>query len=102
MKRRYFLQGAALTAGLAIPAVRLAGKSPGERIAVAVMGVRGRGGKLLSTFASQPDVDIAYVCDVDEGVLNERVEQVIRDMRHRPRKIGDFRPALDDKHVDAL
>ena len=33
------------------------------------MGVRGRGRNLTKAFCDQPDVNIAYVCDVDQNVV---------------------------------
>ncbi len=107
MRRREFLKGAlGASAGLAVsgPAISLAGTSfaAGDRIRVAVAGVRGRGNNLLRTFASMKDVDIAYVCDIDEGVLKSRTADVSKGGRHQPAAISDFRRALDDKSVNAL
>lgn len=101
MDRRTFLRGAA-AAGLAVTTARGAVRSANERISVCVMGLRGRGSRLLSTFASLPDVDVTYVCDVDSGVLGSRAEQVAAKTGRKPQKIGDYRKALDDKTVDAL
>lgn len=101
MRRRTFLQ-ATIGTGLGTVVASHGSASPNDRIAVCVTGVRGRGRSLLNSFASLPEVDIAYVCDVDQGVLNSRVEQLTKDTRHRPQVIGDFRKALDDKTVDAL
>jgi len=102
MHRRSFLQGLAASAALAGVAAGQPNRSPNERVAVCVMGVRGRGGSLLSTFASLPDVDVKYVCDVDEGVLASRRKQTEDQTGRRPAAIRDFRRALDDKNVDAL
>lgn len=101
MKRRVFLQQAA-AATLIAPVARGAVRSANDRISLCVMGLRGRGGKLLTTFAGLPDVDITYICDVDEGVLDSRFKQLTGNTQHRPRKIGDFRQALDDKNLDAM
>lgn len=100
MDRRDFLYGAtaAATAVLTTPARA----APNDRITVCVMGVRGRGGNLLSTFAALPDIDVKYVCDIDEGVLNSGVTQVSNKTGRRPEAIKDYRRALDDKSVDAL
>ena len=100
MERRTFLQGAAM--GLVVPAVARAARSANERISLCVMGVHGRGGKLLSIFASLPNVDITHVCDVDSGVLDARVKRLTDTTNHRPAKISDYRQSLDDKNVDAL
>lgn len=102
MDRRAFLQGAAAAAGLSVTAARSEERSPNDRISICVMGLRGRGGHLLNTFASLPDVDITYVCDVDKGVLDSRAKRLADTTRHRPSKIKDYRKALDDKTVDAL
>jgi len=69
---------------------------------VAVVGVRGRGGGLLSTFASLSDVDVTYVCDLDPRVLDERAKGVEEQTGRRPKAIKDFREALDDKSLDAM
>ncbi|MEX0713198.1 MAG: Gfo/Idh/MocA family oxidoreductase [Pirellulales bacterium] len=108
MDRRDFLARAtrsaaavALASGALRPARARAKDLANGRVTVAVAGVRGRGGSLLSTFASLPDVDVKYVCDVDESVLGEKVASVSQGS-HRPEAIKDFRRALDDAAVDAL
>jgi len=73
-----------------------------ERIVVAVAGLRGRGGGLLSAFASLPEVEVKYVCDVDEKVLNQRAASIAQSTGRRPETVKDFRRALDDKGVNAL
>lgn len=73
-----------------------------ERIQAAVMGVRGRGNAILHAFAGQPDVDIVYVCDVDENVLRERVNELSKKTGQPPRAIKDFREAIADPAVDVL
>jgi predicted dehydrogenase len=101
MNRRNFLQGSVAAAGLTMVA-SAARAAPNDRISVCVMGVRGRGGGLLNTFATQPDVDVKYVCDIDDGVLESRVAQVADRTGRKPQAIKDFRKALEDKSLDAL
>ena len=101
MDRRDFLQAAAV-AGLSTRVARGAIRSPNDRISVCVMGLRGRGGSLLSTFASLPEVDVTYVCDIDERVLQSQAEKLADKTGRRPQRIKDYRKALDDKMVDAL
>lgn len=106
MQRRTFLKTTA-AAGLsffqAAAEEQPAGKKlVGDRVAVCVAGVRGRGGSLLSTFAGLPDVDVKYVCDLDEDVLKSRIAQVEQRSGKRPEAIKDFRKALEDKSLDAL
>ena len=93
MDRRDFLQAAAV-AGLSTRVARGAIRSPNDRISVCVMGLRGRGGSLLSTFASLPEVDVTYVCDIDERVLQSQAEKLADKTGRRPQRIKDYRKAL--------
>lgn len=101
MNRRTFLQGA-LASGLTLAASRRGKCSANDRISVCVMGLRGRGGSLLGAFAAQPDVDVAYLCDVDPRVLDASAGKLAGGDRVQPQKISDYRKALDDKSVDAM
>jgi len=79
MRRRTFLQGTTAAAGLSILGATggtfgQEKRSANDRVTVCVMGVRGRGGGLLNTFASLEDVDVKYVCDLDQGILESRVK----------------------------
>ena len=101
MHRRTFL---ATTAGLVLgPRLRPAGfgeaggASANDHISVAVMGVNGRGAVLAKTFATQPNTDVRYICDVDMRVT----EKVVAGMS-KAKGVSDFRRALEDKDVDAL
>ncbi|MFO0869409.1 MAG: Gfo/Idh/MocA family oxidoreductase [Pirellulales bacterium] len=105
MQRRTFLGAATLTAGLAVhgggvAAARAPG--PNDKITICAMGLRGRGGSVLSTFAAQPDVTVKYVCDIDESVLQARATQVADRQGKKPETIKDYRRALEDRGVDAL
>jgi predicted dehydrogenase len=102
MDRRLFLETTVVGIGIASMALAQQTRSPNDRITVCVMGVRGRGSSLLSTFASLPDVDVKYVCDLDENVLGARIEQTAAKTGRTPQAIADYRRALDDKSVDAI
>jgi len=107
MDRRRFLAGSsAVVAGatFATTAISRAEDAPAanDRAAVAVMGLRGRGGGLLRTFAAREDVAVLYVCDVDSRVLGERAAATEQQTGRKPKAVKDFREALDDQAVDAL
>jgi predicted dehydrogenase len=103
MHRRDFLSGTAAAAlASQLAAQEKTNVSPNDKIAVCVMGVRGRGGSLLSTFASLPDVEVRYVCDIDETVLQQRIAGLAKSTAHKPQAIKDYRAALDDKSLDAI
>ncbi len=103
MRRREFLQAAAMgmVGGVWYGRAGPARAAPSERIRVGVMGVRGRGAALLRTFASQGDVELTHVCDVDARVRNARAEAVQELVGRRPKLVEDFRRILDHG-VDAL
>jgi predicted dehydrogenase len=107
MNRRQFLRSASAAglggAALAAGPLRAAGQpGPNDRVTVAMVGIRGRGQALLSTFAALPDVDVKYVCDVDESILRRAAQAVTEQTGRTPEAIGDFRRAIDDPSVDAL
>ena len=100
--RRTFLASAALAAYFASPARAV----DGTRIRVAVMGTGGRGTELGRLHAALPGVQVATVCDVDEGRMKAAaaaVEAVSK--KHdspAPTTVKDFRRILEDKDVDGL
>ncbi|HMO83505.1 MAG TPA: Gfo/Idh/MocA family oxidoreductase [Lacipirellulaceae bacterium] len=106
--RRTFLResgrfgtGVALTAWTAARS-RAAGVAPSDRLRLAVVGIRGRGGYLAQQFASRPDCEVAYLCDVDESLFPIRTDAVEQAQGAKPQTITDFRHALDDKSIDAI
>jgi predicted dehydrogenase len=111
MDRRTFLQSSGVAAlaasGVVAQTRRAAAKNlANDRIAVMVGGVGGRGNALLHTFAGLDEVDVKYVCDIDERILGARTEDLIKNnervAKKPPEMIKDFRRALDDKEVDAI
>ena len=76
--------------------------APSDKVVVGVMGVGGRGTQLTGFFASRPDVEIAYVCDVNSNKLPGAVKVVEDKKGKTPKAVGDFRRILEDKSVDAI
>src|SRR5581483_9924175 len=105
MHRREFFGVAAsagLSLGLSATAREVAAASSMDKLVVGVMGNGGRGLALAKTFAQQPNVAVAYVCDVDQGRLAQATQAVGKVASKVPAAVGDFRRILDDKAVDAL
>lgn len=110
--RRAFLStsagtAAALAAGASLvsPGVRAADRPSGanEKVVIAMMGIGRRGKWLLGEeLCRRNDVEIAYLCDVDESQLAEGAKLVASLTGRRPKLVSDFRRALDDPAVDAL
>src|SRR5262245_36296952 len=53
-----------------------ASRSPNEKLGIAVVGVRGRGGNHISAYAGRQDTEILYVVDVDREVGPNRSEGI--------------------------
>ena len=74
--RRNFIRSTALAgAGVLVakpfsPLLAFNG-SPNEKVVVGVVGTNSRGATLANIFASTPNVEVGYICDVDENVLNK-------------------------------
>jgi predicted dehydrogenase len=73
-----------------------------EKVVFAHVGLGGRGSDLFRGFARRPDVEIAYLADVDLRRLAPRVEEATSLTSKTPRAVQDFRRMLDDKSVDAV
>ena len=50
--------------------------SPNEKVIIGVIGTNGRGAYLANIFAGMPNVEVGYICDVDEIVLNKTIAEV--------------------------
>jgi predicted dehydrogenase len=101
--RRDFLKTSAATAATlsALTAANAADR-PGDKIVLAVVGVHGRGRELIRGFSGLDGVEIAYVCDPDENVVEPALKQLNEKQKRAPKVDKDFRHALDDKEVTAI
>ena len=109
--RRQFLEDsmiAAAAAAAAGPATQLFAddatepKGAGERLGVAVVGVRGRGGSHIGAFAGRKDTEVLYLCDVDRDIGPQRAEEVGKRQTRAPKFVEDLREVLEDKSVDIV
>jgi predicted dehydrogenase len=92
---------AAAAAGIFSPAVGVIGAeseagSPNEKLSVAVIGVRGRGGDHARAYQGRPDCTISYICDADEAIGAKVAEK----FESKPKYVADMRRIFDDKSVD--
>jgi len=73
-----------------------------DKVIIGVMGLGGRGTYLAEKFASRPDAEVAYLCDVNTRRF-ERARNVVQEVQdRRPKLVQDFRRILDDSSVDVL
>src|SRR6266404_125986 len=108
INRRRFLEDSMLAAAAAAASVGATkifadepkpSTSPNEKLIAAVIGVGGRGGEHIKEWSSRPDVEIAYVCDIDTKHGYDRAEQIGKKHR-KPQYVQDLRKLLEDKTVD--
>ena len=83
-------------------AARSAVASPNDTVRVACVGVRGQGRSHINAYSKMPNVEIAALCDIDERVLNERLQMVEKMGKKRPAAFTDIRKLLEDKTIDAV
>ncbi|MCA9270996.1 MAG: Gfo/Idh/MocA family oxidoreductase, partial [Planctomycetales bacterium] len=108
--RRQFLEdsmwsaaavAAASTPGLVVAAEEQS-SSPQEKLGVAVVGVKGRGGTHIDAFAGRKDTEILYVCDVDSDVAQSRAQAIEQKQGRKPQVEADIRKVLEDDRVDIV
>jgi predicted dehydrogenase len=98
MERRHFLMGSFAAAAGA----QGARPSPNDTIRVACVGVHGQGRTHIRRYSAMPNVEIAAICDIDESVLNARVDEIEKSGKKRPQSFTDLRKLLEDKSIDAI
>jgi predicted dehydrogenase len=99
MNRRHFVMSSAAAAGT-LATRGLA--SPNDTIRLACVGVRGQGRAHIQNYAKMANVEIAALCDVDQSVLNQRLQDLDKLGKKRPAVFTDYRKLLEDKSIDAV
>ena len=103
MHRRKFIKNAGVaTAGITILNFPVFGKkAPSNKVIVAVSGVNSRGAYLAKSFASLPDVEVAYICDVEEKAIQNGLDG-LKDAANKPTVVKDIRKLVAQNDFDAL
>ena len=109
VNRRHFLKTAATgTLGLSTMSsafsFNILSEYPlNDKYRVAVIGVNSRGAQHVQAFAKIPNVEIAYICDVDSRAREKGIELAkTSGAQTLPTGLVDFRKALEDKSLDAV
>jgi hypothetical protein len=93
MERRKFIKNSsmAVAGGLTILNFPVFGKNaPGNKVVIAIMGVNSRGAYHAAKFSSIPGVEVAYICDVEDGAIKKGLDAV-KDKPGIPRVEKDIR-----------
>lgn len=106
LSRREFVKASSLgiSAGLAAATVlggapAQAARGPNDKIVVGLIGCGGRGTADATRFKNLPNVEVAYVCDVDDARRMAAMKAL--DVPSAG-AVSDMRRVLDDKAVDAV
>lgn len=109
--RRQFLEdsmfaaagaAAASSAGRLFAADEPQSDSPNERLSVAILGVKGRGGTHIGAFAGRKDTEITYICDPDREIGPQRAQEIGKRQGREPQFVEDLRKVFDDPTVDIV
>ena len=106
--RRSFLQTSALATGAALLArstpsyARTIGAN--DRLRIAVVGLNGRGKSHISGWSEQKNVEIAYLIDPDQQVLEKSLADLKKKagQKFAAKGLSDLRRALEDPTLDAI
>lgn len=103
MNRRNFIKNtSAAAAGITILNFPVFGKNaPSNKVVLAVMGVNSRGNYLAKSFASLDNVEVAYICDVEDGAIKNGLD-ALKDAPRKPGVVKDIRELVKQKDFDAL
>ena len=77
-------------------------KGANERVAVAVIGVRGRGKSHIRAFAELPGSEVAAVVDIDQAVSERAAAYTKQYQSRKPKEYRDLRDMLEDDSIDAV
>ena len=103
MKRRDFIKNSSFAAaGITFLDFRVFGKNaPSNKVQLAVMGVNSRGAYLAENFAGLANVEIAYLCDVEEKAIANGLKPFANAVK-KPTIIKDIRELVKKKDFDGL
>lgn len=103
MQRRQFIKDASLAAaGVTILNFPVFGKkAPSNKVVLAISGVNSRGSYLAKSYSQLPNVEIAYICDVEDGAIKNGLD-ALKDAPRKPTVVKDIRKLVTQKDFDAL
>jgi predicted dehydrogenase len=103
MQRRDFIKtGTLAAAGIQILNFPVFGKAaPSNKVVLGVMGLNSRGSYLAKSYSQLPNVEIAYICDVEDGAIGHGFE-ALKDAPRKPVLVRDIRELVQKKDFDGL
>src|ERR1700733_14560047 len=103
MQRRKFIKDAGVAAaGITILNFPVFGKmAPSNKVVLGMMGVNSRGAYLTKCYSALPNVEIAYICDVEDKAIQNGLDS-LKGIARQPTIIKDIRQLVAKTDFDAL
>lgn len=103
-RRTFLQQSLAAGAAFTIAGTKASGRVIGanDSVRVAVAGLNGRGKSHIGDLLDLEGVEITYLVDPDQQVLDGALSAVESKTGRRPRGVSDIREALDDSQLDVV
>jgi predicted dehydrogenase len=95
----------AVTGGMLLPTdvfTSPASRAAQERLNIGVIGCNGMGWSNTNSLLKMSDVALLGICDVDQGVIKNRMEDHAKLRKTTPKTYGDYRKLLENKDIDAV
>lgn len=108
MRRRNFTKNASavMAGGILLGSSALNAKpsknSLNTKLQIGVIGCNGMGWSNTNSILKIKDVDLVGICDVDDNVVNRRMESYANLRKNTPKTYGDYRELLNDPDIDAV
>jgi predicted dehydrogenase len=106
--RRAFMAGSACgvasvaLVGSPFGAPALLADSPNNRVVLGLIGAGGRGMDVIRQMVKLPDVQVKYVCEVEESRGRSAVAELSKLQPVAPQHVVDMRQVLDDREVHGV
>lgn len=103
MDRRTFIRNTSATAaGITFLNFPVFGKNaPSNKIVMGVMGVNSRGAYLAECFSKLSNVEVAYICDVEDKAIANGLAP-FKSQDRKPQVVKDIRELVRKKDLDAI
>lgn len=102
VNRRKFIKQSSAFAGISILPFPVFGKlAPSNKVVLAVSGVNSRGSWLAEYFAKIDNVEVAYICDVEDSAIANGIKALTFTGK-TPKVIKDIRQLVTTSDLDAI
>lgn len=105
-RREFLVKSTAASSGVIIsqPVFSQSGnvRKANDRLNIAVIGIRSRGKDHYRAIANLPDVRIVKLCDIDQRLFPEAVNEVESLTGYKPGTETEYRKILEDPDIDAV